>query len=243
MKFQGIGRILLCAGLSALAAGARAQTLPPLDQQKAWTEADKQQFLNYLNSNSPAPKGDVKDVAAPAGQNWSEHPARALEAGPASITLFPFSGNRYSGTVGPAAGGKILAEQHLVPWFRGYAGFEAEPLRQRRSDGAYAGLTRFAAPVGLEFALVPLSTPETRYVLLRAGIAASEITSSVKGSAFNTPLVGTSAAWNIGLGYEWQFANSNWRLNAALDGLRSIASRGGTGYYGLGMTTAAAYTF
>jgi hypothetical protein len=240
MNLQGT---LLLSSLLAFAAGARAQTLPPLDQQKAWTDADKKQFLNYLNSNAPAPKGDVKAVSAPAGQDWSYHPARALEIGPTSMTLFPFAGNRYASTVGPSVGGKILAEQHLVPWFRGYAGFEAEPLRQKRTDGTYAGLTRFAVPVGLEFALVPLSTPETRYVLLRAGISASEITGAGHASDFSAPLLGTSAAWNLGLGYEWQFADSNWRLNGALDGLRSIANRSGTGYYGLGLTVAAAYTF
>ena len=55
--------------------------------------------------------------------------------------------------------------------------------------------------------------------------------------------MGPSAAWNLGLGYEWQFANSNWRLNAAFDGLRSIANHSGVAYWGFGSTIAAAYTF
>lgn len=242
MKIQG-GFFILCACLAWIASAAQAQTLPPLSQQQSWTEQDKKEFLNYLNSSQPLPTGQVKGVAALTNrQGGSYHMARALEFGPSEVTLFPFSGSHYGGTVS-GLGGRLIYEQHFVPWLRGYAGLEVDPLRQTRLGGVSEDLTRWAIPAGLEFALVPLSTPQTRYVLLRLGVVASDVYGSGSAADFATPLMGASAAWNLGLGYEWQFADSNWRLNAAVDGLRSMGSRNGTGYYGLGTTLTLVRTF
>jgi hypothetical protein len=98
-------------------------------------------------------------------------------------------------------------------------------------------------PAGLEFALVPLSTPQTRYVLLRLGAVAANVSGTANRGDFAAPILGASAAWDLGLGYEWQIADSRWRINAALDGLHSISNRSNISYYGLGGTLAAVYTF
>ncbi|MFI5362513.1 MAG: hypothetical protein ACHQ49_11130 [Elusimicrobiota bacterium] len=239
MRIPVMSAILLSA---ALAPFARAQTLPPLDQQKVWTEADKKDFLQYLNSNQPAPTGTVRDVGVPAAGGFSSRSAQALELGPDFVALFPLAGNRYAPTVVSQPGGRALYERHFAPWVRAYAGIEVNPLRQKRLDDQWTDLTRWSVPAGLEFALVPLSMPQTRCVLLRLGIAASDVAGPGARSDFNAPLMGTSAAWNLGLGYEWQIPDSRWRLNAAVDGLRSF-TRNTTGYYGLGATAAVVLTF
>jgi len=223
----------------------RAQSAPSLNTQPSWTDADKAEFLKYLNSNAPMPSGSVSKSGATAASDteFSFHTARSLEVGPASALIFPYSGNHWSGAADGGPGARVVFEQHFEPWLRLYAGLEGETLKQRELNGQTASLTRLAAPVGLEFALVPLSTPQTRYVLMRLGIAPSNVSSAAKNSDFADPILGASAAWDLGLGYEWQIADSPWRINAAIDGLRSISNRANISYYGLGGTIAAVYTF
>ena len=220
-----------------------AQARPPLDQQKAWTQADKQQFLRYLDSDAPMPSGQVKEVSAPAGQKWVSREARALEVGPEMLMLFPSFGGHYSGTALAMPGVRVMYERHFVPWLRGYAGLEYDSMRQQARDRAWESLDRYAVPVGLEFALVPLSTPQTRYVIMRLGASISNISGSATRADFAAPLLGTSAAWDLGLGYEWQISDSNWRVNGTFDGLRSISNRSGVGYYGFGANLGIVYTF
>ncbi len=242
-RFQAI--FFAAAGAAWLlpASGARAQSAPPLNSQQVWTEKDKADFLHYLDSNAPMPSGGQVKAAGRSKESWSYREAQAIEIGPASTMIFPFTGNGHATTVAALPGVRVLYEKHFFPWLRGYGGLEGEALRQTRTDGAQGKLTRWAVPLGVEFALVPLATPQTRYVLLRLGLAVSDVAGADKRSSFAAPILGTSAAWDLGLGYEWQIPDTTWRLNAALDGLRSMGDRGGVGYYGLGMTLAAAYTF
>jgi len=188
------------------------------------------------------PAGQVRQVYLTENRSTSSHAAWSLELGPASTTLFPFSEKGGEPTARGTLGARALYERHLTPWLRAYAGLEAESLRQNRTNGSTAELMRWSVPAGIELALVPLATPQTRYVLLRLGLAASQV-SGAPGSDFSSPIVGTSAAWDVGLGYEWQIPNTSWRVNAALDGLRSIGDRNGVGYYGLGTTVALVKTF
>jgi hypothetical protein len=238
MRLQGVLLLLAAAALPA-----RSQTLPPLDAQKTWTDADKKEFLKFLNSNAPLPSGQVKAIAAARTEPAYSGPARAFEIGPAATSLFPYAGTGRASHAVSLPGGRILYERHYRPWLRGYVGVEGEDLRQKRLDGQTATLTRGAVPVGVEFALVPLDTPQTRCVLLRAGVVASDVTGPGRRGDFYAPVLGASAAWDVGLGYEWQIPDSRWRLNGAVDGLHSISNSHGVGYYGLGLSAAVAYTF
>jgi len=242
MRFQVAA---LAVAASLLCASARAQTVPPLADQKSWTDADKAEFLKYLNSDAPMPTGSVSKSAAPASSdaNFTSHAARSIELGPATTSIFPYSGGHYSGTVDGGPGARLVVEQHFEPWLRFYAGLEGEPLYQKERNGQTASLTRWAAPAGLEFALVPLSTPQTRYVLMRLGVAPAAVSAATNRSDFSAPILGMSLAWDLGLGYEWQIPDSRWRLNAALDGLHSISNRDDVSYYGLGAALAVVYTF
>jgi hypothetical protein len=242
MRFQ-VAALAIFA--SFLAAAARAQTLPPLDAQKTWTDADKAEFLKYLNSNAPLPAGSVSRAAPEASSDleFTSRAARSLELGPATTSLFPYSGGHYSGTVDGGPGARVVFEQHYEPWMRFYAGLEGETLYQKERNGQTASLTRWAAPAGVEFALVPLSTPQTRYVLMRLGVAPAAVSAAANRNEFSTPILGASMAWDLGLGYEWQIPDSRWRINAAIDGLHSISNRDDVSYYGLGATLAVVYTF
>jgi hypothetical protein len=241
VRFQGY--FLLWAGLVALpAARVAAQQVPPLGDQKDWTDQDKREFLDYLRSNQPMPKGEARDIALPRGTVAAERPAWALELAPATVTIYPYDKNGYGSTAGGLLGARALYERHFFTWVRGYAGFEGVPMDEKESSGATADLVRWAIPVGLEFALVPLGTSQTRYVILRAGVEAADMTGAPAGS-FLTPLTGPSAAWDVALGWERQIPDTHWRMNIALDGLHSITSPGGVGYVGFGATAALAYTF
>ncbi|HVA65567.1 MAG TPA: hypothetical protein VNK24_01420 [Elusimicrobiota bacterium] len=242
MRFQGGRFLLFCAIVLPAWAHCRAHAAPSLGDQRAWTRQDKATFLRYLNSKQPMQTGQVRQVYLSENRTAPSHAAWSLELGPASTTLFPFSEKGGESTARGTLGVRALYERHLTPWLRAYAGLEAESLRQNRTDGSTAELMRWSVPAGIEFALVPLATPQTRYVLLRVGLAASQV-SGAPGSDFSSPAVGTSAAWDIGLGYEWQIPNSSWRVNAAVDGLRSMGDRNGVGYYGLGSTLALVRTF
>ncbi len=241
MRFQGC--FLLWAGLAALpAARVAAQQIPPLNDQKDWTDQDKREFLDYLQSNQPMPKGKARNIALPPGALGTESPAWALELAPETVTLYPYDQNGYGPTAEGLLGARALYERHFFTWMRGYAGFEGVPMDEKENSGATAELVRWAIPVGLEFALVPLGTSQTRYVILRAGVEAADMTGAPAG-AFAAPLAGPSAAWDVALGWERQFPDTHWRMNIALDGLHSITNPGGVGYVGFGATAEFAYTF
>ena len=230
--------------VSAAAAGENAG-LPPMHDQKAWTEADKAKFLQFLNTKGGAmPTGEVA-AGAPAteGFAYASQPARSIQFSPTFLQLYPISSGHYSGTVYGPPGAKVLLERHITPWLRTYAGLEYDGMSQRKRDGETSRLSRWAVPVGVEFALVPLATPQTRYVLIRLGLVASEVVGPGKRGDYDAPLLGGTAAYDLGLGYEWQIADTPWRVNATFDGLRSISSRAGVDYYGLGMTAGVVYTF
>lgn len=244
MKWQGLAAALLAALLAAGPARA-GDSLPPLQDQKAWTPQDKAEFLRFLNSTGAPrmPSGSVS-AQAPAAEGIAFHAARSLELGPDFLELFPLSNGHYSGSVhGTAPGVKALGERHITPWLRAYGGLEYDRLSQQQLSGNTVGLTRWAIPAGLEFALVPLATPQTRYVLVRTGIVAGDVAGPGSRGDYRAPVLGASAAFDLGLGYEWQLSSTPWRLNAAIDGLRSISSRAGVAYYGMGLTAGAVYTF
>ena len=79
-------------------------------------------------------------------------------------------------------------------------------------------------------------------MLLRGGVSEHVFYGPSKKSDFNAPLIGWHPAWNLSLGYEWQFDNSNWRFNTLAEGYRSFsASR--AHFSGLSLTAGFVYTF
>jgi hypothetical protein len=241
-KGAGMQWLLLALALSA-AEPAYAQRPPPLDRQDAWSESDKKAFLRYLNSNAPAPTGQVKETPAPAyGSRYVTRKARYLTLELVSDTLFPIDDNGKVSTLPTTVGGRLLAGGHLFTWIRYYAGLEYTPLQQEKLSGGTASLSHVQVPVGLEFALIPLGTPQTRYVLLRGGLVGHYVSGGDKAD-FAAPLLGSSLAWTLGLGYEWQIPDSRWRLHLLAEGYKSTSRIDGVGYYGAGLTAGVARTF
>jgi len=223
---------------------AGALTPPDLASQKAWGEGDKKAFLEFLKSNQPMPAaGNVKEVTTPKGYEATTHKARYLGLSLLTDTVYTETSDgtlhRESTTLGP----KVMVGGHLFTWLRYYGGVQYNSLKQNKLDGSQARLSHFQVPLGLEVALVPLGTPQTRYVLLRGGLAAHYVAGPDSDSDFKAPILGLRGTWNAALGYEWQVYNSDWRLNALVEGYRSISRQGGANFYGLGLTLGAAYTF
>jgi hypothetical protein len=54
---------------------------------------------------------------------------------------------------------------------------------------------------------------------------------------------GWHAAWNLGLGYEWQIPDTRWRMHVLAEGCRSFVRHDSPEFYRLGLTAGAAYTF
>ena len=235
---------LLQGLLLLLASAAAAQNPPPMNRQDAWTESDKKAFLRYLDSNAPAPPtGQVKEVETPAyGNRYVAHKARYLTLEAASDSVFPIDANNKVTSLPASIAGRLVAGGHLFTWIRYYAGIQYSSIRQQELSGKKDSLNHIQVPVGLEFALIPLGTPQTRYVLLRAGIAGNNVSGADK-SKFAAPLIGSSLAYTLGLGYEWQIADSRWRLHLLAEGYKSIETTNGVGYYGAGLTAGVARTF
>ncbi len=232
--------LLLLAGLPVAALRAAP---PDLREQAAWGDKEKKEFLNFLNSGQSAPvSGQVKRVAA---ENGIRAPRRARYAslGLASDTLVldkPGGGTKTETTT---VGAKLLVGGHLFSWVRYYAGLKYNRVGQQRLDGTRAHLGHLEVPAGVELALIPLGTPHTRYALLRAGVSSHFFTGPDARSEFAAPLRGWHPAWNLGLGYEWQFDNSPWRAHALAEGYRALSRSGKPDFRGLGLTAGFVYTF
>ena len=226
--------------LMLLAGPAAAASLPDLKNQAAWSEKEKQEFLGFIKSSQPVPPGQVKAMSSGSGRLVA-HRARYAGLSLVSDTMILDSGGGRKKTETTTLGPKLLVGGHLFSWVRYYAGLKYNRVGQEKLDGSRAHLSHFEAPVGLELALIPLGTPHTRYVLLRGGVSEHFFSGPAKKSEFRAPLQGWRPAWNLGLGYEWQFDNSNWRINSLAEGYRSFS--GGTQFYGLGLTAGFVYTF
>ncbi|GAB4028775.1 MAG: hypothetical protein Fur0012_01970 [Elusimicrobiota bacterium] len=228
--------------VAVFSAMASSQSLPDMKNQAGWTEKEKKDFLNYLKSSQTIPDGQVKYLAS-----GSEKKVKISKASYASLGLVLDSLVRDQGSSSdtePATlGVKFLMGGHMFSWVRYYAGLKYNSLGQDRLDGRRAHLSHLEIPAGLELALIPLGTPHTRYILLRAGVSEHYFSSASKNSDFKNSLLGWSPAWNLGIGYEWQFDNSNWRFHALAEGYRSISGGGHSPFYGLGLTSGFVYTF
>jgi len=240
-------KILLLPLLLALCAGAaRAAGLPDLKSQAAWGEKEKKEFLNFLKSDAPVPAGQVKSVANGNGNgNGAAAPRKARYASLALQTdaMIIDAGGGRTKTETTTVGAKLLAGGHVFSWVRYYAGVKYNRVGQTKLDGSRTHLSHLELPAGVELALIPLGTPHTRYVLLRGGVSSHYFSGPAKKTDFAAPLQGWHPAWNLGVGYEWQFANSNWRFHSLAEGYRSFYRAGRTQFHGLGVTAGFVYTF
>jgi hypothetical protein len=220
--------------LLGAAAPAAAQKLPDLHDQAAWCDKEKQEFLKFLRSNQQLPvTGDVKNVPAGKGGQAVSRRARYL-----ALNLLSDKMN----TGGPAYGGELIAGGHLFSWIRYYGGIGYTGIKRDKLDGTAAKLSHYQVPAGIEFALIPLGTPQTRYVLLRFGVSEHYFAGSAKSSDFRTSLKGWHPAWNAALGYEWQIPDTRWRVNIVAGAYKAFGG-GNPYFYGTGLKTGLAYTF
>lgn len=238
-------KLLLLLPLLALCpARSGAADLPDMRKQAAWGEKEKKEFLGFLKTNQAVPAGQVKAVAGGNGNGRAApHRARYASLGLVSDTMIVDAGAGRTKTETTTLGGKLLVGGHLFSWVRYYAGVKYNRVGADKLDGTRAHLSHLEVPAGLELALIPLGTPHTRYVLLRGGVSSHRFSGPANKTDFSAPLLGWHPAWNIGLGYEWQFDNSNWRFHSLAEGYRSFYRSGKTQFYGLGITAGFVYTF
>jgi len=226
-------------------ATAAPESTPDLSHQEKWTDKDKQDFLQYLRSGTSLPAdGQVRDTGEAGQPSQVLHKARFATLELATDDVMTVAGNgsilNESATVGP----KLLVGTHVFSWVRLYGGAMYTRFRQGKLDGSRASVDHVQLPLGVELALVPLGTPQTRYVILRGGVALHEFSSRTVSSDFRTPLIGWQASYNAGLGYEWQFEQSPWRIHALAEGYKSMMRHGSSArFYGLGLSLGAVYTF
>lgn len=226
--------------LCFFAGAARAQTLPDMNDQRAWTESDKQTFLKYLQSSQKMPAGQVKEIED--GEAEPLRPARYVTLDLLADTLYPVGRGGHIETDPAAWGFRALAGTHLFTWVRAFTGLQYDPMSQRKLGGGTAELQHFEVPAELEFALIPLGQDQTRNVLIRAGAALHEITGAPSYD-FSAPVTGFRPTWNLGLGFEYQVPDTPWRVHALAEGYRSMYGEYGTDFYGLDISAGAAYTF
>lgn len=235
-------KIILPLLLLAAAAPLSAAGLPDLRNQAGWSEKEKKQFLNFLGSDQPVPAGQVKAVAG-GGVRRAPSKARYASLALQGDALWIEEAGVRKRTESGTPGAKLLVGGHLFSWVRYYAGLKYNKVGQDKLDGSRARLSHIEVPAGIELALIPLGTPHTRYVLLRGGLSYHNFYGGGEKSEFRAPLLGGHPAWNLGLGYEWQFDSSNWRFHALAEGCRSFHRAGKTDFEGLGLTAGFVYTF
>lgn len=239
-----ISPAILCLIISSPSTLVMAQALPDLKNQAEWTEKEKQDFLKFLKSGQQVNiTGEVKEVSHGKKGRQRLRKARYFTLNVIGDSLIIKSDDGKVDTEPMTIGGKVLIGGHLFSWVRYYGGLKYSKFSQDKIDGTKAKLSHFEIPAGIEFALIPLGTPHTRYVLMRAGFSYHNISGSAKESDFKTSMLGRHTAWNIGLGYEWQFSNSNWRFHVLTEACRSFSGNDTPEFYGLGFTTGLAYTF
>lgn len=221
---------------------------PDLSRQDTWGEREKKEFLQFLKSGGGAAPaaGEVKQISAVNEGSSARAPGKAryvsLELGSESVVAVT-GGNTLSHQ-GSSFAPRLVLGAHLLSWVRLYSGVQVSRLRQEKLDGTRTPLDHYHVPVGLEFALVPLGTPQTRYVILRGGVGFHKFAGRASRSDFGAPLLGVHTSWNAGLGYQWQFSNSNWRAHALLDGYGSLQREKGTSrFYGMGFGAGLVRTF
>ena len=98
-------------------------------------------------------------------------------------------------------------------------------------------------PLGIELALVPLGTPQTRYVILRGGATFHHFQKTGIANQLEAPIEGWQGSWNVGLGYEWQFANTPWRFHVLAEAYKSFVLEDSPQFLGGGLTSGFVYTF
>jgi hypothetical protein len=236
-------KLILLTLLACCPAYAAAAGLPDLRSQASWSEKEKKEFLNFLKTDQPVPAGQVKAVANGGAGRAARYRARYASLGLAADTLIIDAGGGRSDTETTTLGGKLLVGGHLFSWVRYYAGVKYNRVGQEKLDGSRAHLSHLEIPAGLELALIPLGTPQTRYVLLRGGVSSHQFSGPASSADFRAPLKGWHPAWNLALGYEWQFDNSNWRFHSLAEGYRSFYRAGKTQFYGIGLTAGFVRTF
>lgn len=218
-----------------------AQSLPDLKNQAAWSEKEKQEFLKFLKSGQQTPVfGDVKQTSQKSGPE-SLSRARYLTLEGIGESFMPVDGTGRLYTGKPEFGARALVGGHLFSWIRYYTGLQFNNITLKSNSGSVTHPAHFTIPAGIELALIPLGTPQTRYAILRFGASAHYINGSAKKSDLTTNVLGWNGAWNAGLGYEWQLDNSNWRLHALAEGYRSFGTK--PRFYGAGFTLGLVRTF
>ncbi len=231
--------LLLC-----LPCAASAQRLPDLGSQAGWTDKEKQEFLRYIRSDqAPVPQGQVKAQPS-AGRSAAASLARKARYAALGFSAESISADDSAARIDDEASGlgpRLIVGGHLFSWVRYYSGVRYGRYSQVRLDGTGARLSHLEIPAGLELALIPLGTPHTRYVLIRGGVSLHNFYGARKAE-FSEPLLGWREAWNLALGYEWQFPDSNWRANITADGYKSFSGRAPQ-FHGLGLGASVVRTF
>jgi hypothetical protein len=222
-----------------------ALAVPDLKDQGSWGSKQKNEFLRFLKSEKQIPiSGNVKSVSTSmnGSTRYRNGRTRFITANFGGSNLYLTGKDNVRRRISSNIGGKLLYGRHIFTWMRFYGGIQYSAIDQQKLDGQLARLKQYQIPLGLEFALIPLGTPQTRYVLLRAGVSAHYFEGNFEDSDFNNSLLGLRGSYNLGLGYEWQIPNSRFRLHALAEGLKSISNEKGSSFNGAGISLGLVYS-
>ncbi len=216
--------------------GANLKAAPDLSNQRGWSFQDKKEFLQQLESNQPMPTGEVQYWQTPARDNLKQARFLSLSLGYEGFYCFDSEEKLLGDT--QSFSSRLVYGWHLFSWVRFYAGLGYSKFEIPRPDATPHRIAHWKLPVAIELALIPLGTPHTRYVLLRFG-ANLHYFKEEKRSDDDAPTLnlGTRRSYNIGVGYEWQIAESNWRINTVLEGYQTVEKINGKTFQGISAVT------
>lgn len=218
------GLSLICFVLQFPVAWSR----PQLAGQQNWSKKDKDQFIQSIKGSGSIFDRNKKVAISPRpeerakiGNHDSKYIMMHYDGGRSlSLSTQNFGVNHYRH--GPA----IYFGNHLFSWIRYALGTEYHQVRMKMLPYDYYYLSEITIPLWFEFALIPLGSPHTRYLILRSGLQGNylwgkteEITQlnlnnpEIKTSTESPDVLGLSTYWITGLGYEWQLGENFWRVH------------------------------
>lgn len=233
----------LFAALLLSAPAPATAAAPDLRNQKAWGEAEKREFLKHLRSGKqPVVTGTVKDMPQEEVRSRTVRKARFLSVAGFTDTLASDAGGKVIAE-STRLGGRVLVGGHLFSWVRYYTGVGYSNAGLRKVGGGRESVGHVQIPLGIELALVPLGTPQTRYVLLRGGVTVHHFGKTADPAALERPIEGWQGSWTAGLGYEWQIGGTPWRFNLLGEIYKSFVLEDSPQFLGGGLSTGFVYTF
>ncbi len=234
---------VLVATLIALGTTYPTQgSVPNLKNQKKWSASEKNNFFKFLKKEGGLDDAPNKSVTLESELSQSlvgDHYGTYLGAGYRFHSIF-FHDLEKTDWGSFLHGPELTLGRPLLSWFR-LALSASYVVNQNSARSPIPRLSRRLHGIGAalfaEAALIPLGSPFTRYLLLRAGMSVEQLWSR------DNAVTRFRASPLASAGYEWQLGENFFRFNALIQASYPILGPQTERYLEVGPQLGLAYVF